>query len=87
MGIIGANRAPTVTHPYGYAKDKFVFSLISAVAFFCLGAGVSVWHGVHQLVYVNEHLNVEFLKYSYLVLGLSLPLEGYSFMVAITSLI
>ena len=31
VGIVRSKRAPTKTHPYGYMKDKFVWSLVSAV--------------------------------------------------------
>ena len=39
-------------------RDKFVFSLISAVGIFCLGAGVSVWHGFAGLMSAEpvEHI-------------------------------
>lgn len=39
-------------------KDKFVWSLISAVGIFCLGAGVTVIHGFHNLFMQQqlEHL-------------------------------
>ena len=50
FGIKRSKRAPTKMHPYGYMRDKFVFSLISAVGIFCLGAGVSVWNGVSGLL-------------------------------------
>lgn len=50
MGIKRSKKAPTKLHPYGYMRDKFVFSLISAVGIFCLGAGVSVWNGVTGII-------------------------------------
>lgn len=58
VGITRAKRKPTKLHPYGYMRDKFVFSLISAVGIFCLGAGVSVWHGCAGLLTPEpvEHL-------------------------------
>lgn len=58
MGITRAKRKPTKLHPYGYMRDKFVFSLISAVGIFCLGAGVSVWHGCAGLIAAEpvEHI-------------------------------
>ena len=58
FGIKRSKRAPTKMHPYGYMRDKFVFSLISAVGIFCLGAGVSVWNGVTGLVAASpvEHV-------------------------------
>jgi len=31
VGVLKAKRAPTPQHPYGYMRDRFVWSLISAV--------------------------------------------------------
>ena len=62
VGIVRSKRAPTKTHPYGYMKDKFVWSLVSAVGIFCLGAGVTCAHGVSSLMSPPQHL--EHLGYS-----------------------
>ena len=56
VGIVRSKRAPTKTHPYGYMKDKFVWSLVSAVGIFCLGAGVTCAHGVSSLMSPPPHL-------------------------------
>ena len=56
VGIVRSKRAPTKTHPYGYMKDKFVWSLVSAVGIFCLGAGVTCAHGVSSLLSPPPHL-------------------------------
>eukprot|EP00191_Tetraselmis_sp_GSL018_P006581 CAMPEP_0177610112 /NCGR_PEP_ID=MMETSP0419_2-20121207/19560_1 /TAXON_ID=582737 /ORGANISM="Tetraselmis sp., Strain GSL018" /LENGTH=475 /DNA_ID=CAMNT_0019105305 /DNA_START=404 /DNA_END=1832 /DNA_ORIENTATION=+ len=78
-GVMKSMQAPTTQHPYGYSRDRFVWSLISAVGIFCLGAGVSIVHGLNSLVsqYTLEHLG-----WGLAVLGVSLLLEGYSFVVA-----
>lgn len=34
---------------YGYSKERFVWSLISAVGIFCLGSGATVVHGFQNL--------------------------------------
>ncbi|KAF8060568.1 MTPC4 [Scenedesmus sp. PABB004] len=49
VGIMKAQRQPTEMHPYGYARDQFIWPLISAVGIFCCGAGVSFVHGVTAL--------------------------------------
>ena len=51
-------QAPTLQHPYGYTRDRFVWSLISAVGIFCLGSGVSIVHGLNSLgsQHAVEHL-------------------------------
>lgn len=79
-GIQRSKKAPSALHPYGYMKDKFVWSLISAVGIFCLGAGVTVVHGCHGL-FVQTKL--EHLTAGLTVLGVSLLLEGYSLLVAV----
>lgn len=39
VGLLKAQKGPTELHPYGYARDRFIWSLISAVGIFFLGAG------------------------------------------------
>lgn len=56
VGIVRSKRAPTKMHPYGYMKDKFVWSLVSAVGIFCLGAGVTCAHGFSNLLAPPQHL-------------------------------
>lgn len=36
-------------HPYGYSNMRYVASLISGVGIFCVGAGLSVYHGLTGL--------------------------------------
>ena len=50
VGIVRSRKAPTSLHPYGYLKDKFVWSLVSAVGIFCLGAGITTAHGFSSLL-------------------------------------
>ncbi|XP_023549000.1 metal tolerance protein C4-like [Cucurbita pepo subsp. pepo] len=40
---------PDALHPYGYSKERFVWSLISAVGIFCLGAGAIIVNGIQNL--------------------------------------
>lgn len=36
-------------HPYGYTNMKYVSSLISGVGIFCIGTGLSFYHGIMGL--------------------------------------
>jgi hypothetical protein len=36
-------------YSYGYSKERFVWSLISAVGIFCLGSGATIVHGIQNL--------------------------------------
>ena len=40
IGVLKSLQAPTQEFPYGYLRDRFVWSLISAVGIFFLGAGL-----------------------------------------------
>eukprot|EP00197_Chlamydomonas_leiostraca_P006155 CAMPEP_0202858940 /NCGR_PEP_ID=MMETSP1391-20130828/1265_1 /ASSEMBLY_ACC=CAM_ASM_000867 /TAXON_ID=1034604 /ORGANISM="Chlamydomonas leiostraca, Strain SAG 11-49" /LENGTH=659 /DNA_ID=CAMNT_0049537923 /DNA_START=118 /DNA_END=2097 /DNA_ORIENTATION=+ len=79
VGVLKAMKAPSPQHQYGYMRDRFVWSLISAVGIFFLGAGASVIHGLHTL---TETRVLEGAGWSYAVLGVSALLEGYSLWVA-----
>lgn len=50
LGVTRSRRPPTALHPYGFMKDKFVWSLVSAVGIFCMGAGATVAHGASALI-------------------------------------
>jgi len=38
-------------HRYGFSRARYVYSLISGVGIFFLGAGVTVYHGVMGLIH------------------------------------
>lgn len=69
---------------YRYLRDRFVWSLISAVGVFFLGAGASVIHGVHSL---TDAPALEGMQYTFLVLGISAVLEGFSLLVALKNIV
>ncbi|CAG9462386.1 unnamed protein product [Pedinophyceae sp. YPF-701] len=79
-GVRAARRVPTQQHPYGYLKDKFVWSLISGVAVFCLGGGISIAHGLQALSHTAP---LEHLATGIGVLLVSTLVEGYSLSVAL----
>lgn len=62
---------------------KYVSSLISGVGIFCVGTGLSVYHGIHGLLFPNT---VESFYWAYFVLAGSLVSEGGTLMVAINSI-
>ncbi|XP_062184530.1 metal tolerance protein C4-like isoform X1 [Phragmites australis] len=79
-GLSSSRRAPDAIHPYGYSKERFVWSLISAVGIFCLGSGATIVHGVQNL-WNSQPL--ENIHYAALVIGGSFLIEGASLLVAI----
>ncbi|XP_015938018.1 metal tolerance protein C4 [Arachis duranensis] len=79
-GLSSSRRAPDAIHPYGYSKERFVWSLISAVGIFCLGSGATVVHGVQNLWTSQPPEN---MQYAVLVICGSFIIEGASLIVAI----
>lgn len=49
-GIKSSERPADAMFPYGYGRDRYFFSLMSAVGVFVLGCGVTLYHGVHMLM-------------------------------------
>ncbi|KAK8917077.1 Metal tolerance protein C4 [Platanthera zijinensis] len=79
-GLNSSKRAPDALHPYGYSKERFVWSLISAVGIFCLGSGATIVNGIQNLSAPNHPENIQ---YAALVIGGSFILEGASLLVAV----
>eukprot|EP00775_Hariotina_reticulata_P006541 gene6541-6767_t len=79
-----AQKQPNEMHPYGYARDQFIWPLISAVGIFCCGAGVSFVHGVTGLF--EAHRELGDLYWNFVVLGVSGVLESHSLYVAVNTL-
>lgn len=67
------------THPLGYGREAYVWSMLAAFGLFAVGAAVSVIHGIQSLGAEEE--DVEYL-WAYLVLGAAFLLEGTSFLQA-----
>ncbi|XP_015515337.1 zinc transporter 9 [Neodiprion lecontei] len=82
-GIHKSVQNPNPDHPYGYTNMKNVSSLISGVGIFCVGTGLSFYHGIHGLVYPEP---VDSFYWAYFILGGSLVSEGATLLVAINSI-
>jgi hypothetical protein len=83
MGIRSSAKAPDENYNYGYRRERFVWSLISAVGVFFAGSGVSVAHGVHTL------LNPTPVEHAFVgigVLAASAAIDAYSLRVAYVAL-
>jgi len=71
-----SRRAPDESHPFGYGREAYVWSMLAAVGLFVAGAVVSVYSGVTKLFENGEEASY---TWAYVVLGLSFVFEGISF--------
>ena len=83
LGIRSSAKAPDENYNYGYRRERFVWSLISAVGVFFAGSGVSVAHGVHTLLHPTA---VEHVWVGVSVLAASAAADAYSGAVAYAAL-
>lgn len=65
------------SHPFGYGKERFFWSLLAAVAIFVSGSAFAFWQGVHTIVAGGESSSELWINYP--VLALAAVLEGISF--------
>jgi cation diffusion facilitator family transporter len=71
--------------PLGYGREAYVWSLLAAIGLFVVGASVSIWHGVSELV-GGEQAEGRDYTLAYAVLAISFVLEAISFFQALRQL-
>jgi cation diffusion facilitator family transporter len=79
-----SKKAPDDTHPFGYGKERFFWSLLAAVGIFVSGAVFSIYEGVHGLL--SGESEVAGYLLSYAVLLVSFIAEGTSWLKAVRQL-
>lgn len=75
-----AKRPADAAHPFGYGRELYFWSFVVALLIFTVGAGVSIYEGVHHIRH-PEALRDPLVNY--IVLAISLALEGTSWFVAL----
>ncbi|MEK7718666.1 MAG: cation diffusion facilitator family transporter [Bacteroidota bacterium] len=83
--LIGNRRSAkpaTEQHPFGYGKEEYFWGFLVAVLLFFVGAAFSIYEGVHKLFNPADLQNI---SWSFIVLIVSILIEGKSFHVAYTA--
>ncbi|MCB1217875.1 cation transporter [bacterium] len=66
--------------PFGYGKEVYFWSFVVAILIFAVGAGVSLYEGIHNLLQPGEHGDP---RLNYIVLGFAFLFEGFAFTMAL----
>ncbi|MEC5191623.1 cation diffusion facilitator family transporter [Arthrobacter sp. MP_M7] len=67
------------SHPMGYGREAYVWSMFAAFGLFTAGAVVSIMHGIQQIISPEPAADFEV---AYVVLAVAFVLEGISFIQA-----
>ncbi|GLP73760.1 cation diffusion facilitator transporter [Mycobacterium antarcticum] len=86
--LLIANRRSTreadERRPLGYGREAYVWALLAALGLFVVGAAVSIWRGVTELLHGAE--GAEDYRVAYIVLAVAFVLEGTSLAQAVRQL-
>ncbi len=80
LGIRLSKKPADEGHPFGYGPELYFWTLIVALFIFAIGAGMSIYEGINHLQQ-PEPLTDPF--WNYVVLGLAVIFEGYSWNIAL----
>ncbi|MGH1417370.1 MAG: cation diffusion facilitator family transporter [Hyphomicrobiaceae bacterium] len=75
LGLKRASRPADAKHPFGYSKELYFWCFVVAVILFALGAGVSIYEGIHKVQHPTTMTNANI---NYIVLGVAILLEGFA---------
>ena len=75
-----AKRGPDAIHPFGYGRELYFWAFVVAILIFAVGAGVSVYEG---WLHIAEPEPLRDPTINYVVLGVSVLLEGTSWFIAV----
>jgi cation diffusion facilitator family transporter len=82
-GLSQAKKPADATHPFGYGKALYFWTLVVSVSIFGIGGGLSLYEGVSHILHVSPEAVFTNPAANYLVLAVSAVIEGWSFSVGL----
>jgi cation diffusion facilitator family transporter len=70
--------------PLGYGREVYVWALLAAVGLFVVGAAVSIWHGITELLHGED--GPQDYRLAYIVLAVAFVLESISWVQSVRQL-
>ncbi len=80
-GMKRASRPADKLFPFGHGKEIYFWSFVVAIMIFAVGAGVSLYQGIHHIQHPEVIRNP---MVNYIVLGLAMIFEGAAWYFALT---
>ncbi len=80
-GLKRARIPPDERYPFGHGKEIYFWSFVVAIMIFAVGAGVSLYEGIHQ---VRNPTPIDRPTINYIVLALAVVFEGAAWYFAFT---
>jgi len=84
LGVNRSRKPADAKHPFGYGKELYFWSLIVAIMLFGVGGGMTIYEGVTHIL---EPRPLEEPFWAYVILGVSMLMEGISWTFAIRALL
>lgn len=78
-GIKKSQRAPDEKHPFGYGMELYFWSFVVAILIFAVGAGISLYEGIHKIQDPHE-VSSPYINYA--VLGVAMIFEALAWTIA-----
>lgn len=79
FGLARSKRPANAEHPFGHGKEIYFWSFVVAILLFALGAGISIYEGVHHIL-APEPVTSPIVNY--IVLGLAMIFEASAWYLA-----
>lgn len=79
LGLHNSQKPADASHPFGYGQELYFWTLIVAILIFAVGGGMSFDEGITHLLHPSP---LEDPMWSYIVLGIAVVFEGFSWRVA-----
>ena len=79
-GLKAAKKPADNRFPFGHGKEIYFWSFIVAILIFAVGAGISIYEGVHHILHPQE---ITSPMINYIVLSLAMIFEGGALYVAL----
>lgn len=80
-GLKQAKKPADEKFPFGHGKEIYFWSFVVAILIFAVGAGISIYEGVHHILHPSEISNP---MINYIVLSLAMVFEGGALYFALT---